>query len=704
MKRAKASRGKPLSPKAKPRVTPTKASPIQPPAPPASHTVKLTAAKGRPMLVWAGKRPLTQVTAFPAQHIETFDPSGQFKTRRWPDWPAHYPEGGLLFHGDNKEVLAHLLANGFRGKIDLVYIDPPFDSGANYVREVSLRGSTAATRIGGEAYTIGEQVQYTDIWGNDAYLQFMYERLLLLKELLADGGSVFVHCDHRRNHQIRFLLDEAFGAGGLVSEIIWRSTTFTGSSKAIANKYPTNHNTIYWYKKGEHYTFNKVREDYKEEYIARFTNPDNDSNGPWQSVSLKTYSEETFERLKAEGRLISPQRPGAGWRFKFYLSDAKGKVVETLWLGLEQEPIAVERVSGSDGSSSVWLDINMANAMAQERTGYPTEKPDDLVARIVEAHSNANQIVLDCFVGSGTTAAVAQKLGRRWIGCDINKGAVQTTSKRLQTIIQEQLAARSEATQQRLPGADSEDGGPPAPAQLGFSIWRVNDYDLQIQHNEAVNLACEHIGVQRTRSDPFFDGTLGRGLVKIVPFDHPLSPVDLEELRRELDSRPDEDRPVTLVCLGIEIAAQAWIEDWNRLRKGKSAVNRVTVIELRTDAKYGQFIRHEPAKARVKARIKGTTLHVDIEDFVSPTIVQRLHDQAGVLKPTIDDWRSMVDCVMIDPHYDGTVFNVGLSDIPETKTDLVSGSYELPAPPAGSTVAVKIIDMLGEEVVLAEQI
>ncbi|MFN2544809.1 MAG: site-specific DNA-methyltransferase, partial [Actinomycetota bacterium] len=144
--------------------------------------MKVTAAKGRPMLTWVGKRPLSHVTAFPAQHVETFDPTGQLTPSRteemWSDWPAAYPKGGLLFHGDNLEVLAHLLANGFRGQVDLIYIDPPFDSGADYVRRVSLRGRKEAAKLEGEGYTLGEQIQYTDIWANDNYLQFMYERLL----------------------------------------------------------------------------------------------------------------------------------------------------------------------------------------------------------------------------------------------------------------------------------------------------------------------------------------------------------------------------------------------------------------------------------------------------------------------------------------------------------------------------------------------
>ena len=348
---------------------------------------------------------------------------------------------------------------------------------------------------------------------------------------------------------------------------------------------------------------------------------------------------------------------------------------------------------------------------------YPTEKNETLIERIIRASSNTGDIVLDCFVGSGTTTAVAQKLGRRWIGCDINNGAIQTTSKRLQTIIQEQLEAdkKRPLTLPLSPSGRGKEGESLAaemsasyqenlPAQSSFTIWRVNDYDLAIQHNEAVNLACEHIGVERTRTDAYFDGTLGKSLVKIIPFGHPLAPLDLEELKRELDARPDEDRPFIVVCLGMEIAAKAWIEDWNRLRKGKNAVNKISVIELRTDPKYGKFMKHEPARAKVKISRKKDKLSIEIEDFISPMIIERLQQQAGLLKPRIDDWRAMVDCVMIDTAYDGKVFNVVLSDVPEKKTDYVLGSYELPAPGDEMTIAVKIIDMLGEEVLVSRKI
>jgi hypothetical protein len=325
-----------------------------------------------------------------------------------------------------------------------------------------------------------------------------------------------------------------------------------------------------------------------------------------------------------------------------------------------------------------------------------------LLTRLISAASDPGQLVLDCFIGSGTTAVVAQRLGRRWIGCDINKGAIQSTMKRVQTIIQEQIEAQEKATQQGKLIESAEDAL--QPASLAFAVYRVNDYDLQIQHNEAVNLACEHIGIERKRSDPYFDGTLDSKLVKITPFNHPLSPLDLEELKNELKARPEEDRHIVVVCLGKEMAVDAWLEDWNRLRRQGRVPNRIEVIELRTDPKYGKFFVHKPARAELKIRRMKDKIVVEIEDFLSPTIIERLNAQEGVLKPQITDWRSMVDSVMVDTAYDGRVFNIALSDVPEKKTDLVEGRYELPAPDGPTSVAVKITDMLGEEVLVVKDV
>ena len=602
-----------------------------------NEQIGVTPAKGRPMLSWVGKRPLAQVTAFPAQHVETFDPAGAADLRGvdlWAGWPDRYPRGGLLFHGDNKEVLANLLANGFRGRVKLIIIDPPFDSGADYVRRVRLRGVTGIAKIDGEGYTLGEQIQYTDIWVNDNYLQFMYERLLLLKELLAEDGSIYLQCDYRRVHQLRFLMDEVFGDNHLLNEVVY-GYRIQGIAQ---NFWARKHQTLLFYRKGDTYTFNPEKE--RVFYNKPFIDTKRDDEG--------RYYNDVF--------------------------------VRDVWDCDYTKPF----ISGSS-----------------EYLGFPTQKSEGLLMRIIRASSNPGDLVLDCFIGSGTTASVAQKRGRRWIGCDINKGAIQTTSKRLQAIIQKQITVKAKNAQDKL--VDSEDV-PTEPAQLSFTIWRVNDYDLQIQHNEAVNLACEHIGIQRTRSDQFFDGVLGRDLAKIVPFNHPLSPLDLDEIQRELRARPDEDRNITVVCLGKELAADAWMEDWNRLRTGSNAVNRIKVIELRTDPRYGKFFEHKPALAKVSIARRDGQIHVEIENFISPTIIERLDQQAGILRPQIEDWRQMVDCVMIDPSFDGEVFQVALSDLPEKKGDFVAGTYALPAPDGSTVVAVKIIDMLCEEVLVTKRV
>jgi len=683
-------------------VTPTPAT-VAAPAPTPS-TVTVTRAKGRPMLVWVGKRPLSQLTAFPAQHIESFSAGETPPAVRscWQEWPAGYPQGGLLFHGDNKEVLTHLLANGFRGKVNLVYIDPPFDSGADYVRKVTLRGATGSAKVDGEQYALGEQIQYTDIWANDNYLQFMYERLLLLKESLHPSGSIYVHVDARKVHQLRYLLDEVMGEDAFRNQVAWKRTSAHSGARQFGavtdyvlfytadpavNTWNQQFQEITETHRARHYRHTDERGVFA---VGELTAPGlrhGPSGESWRGFSPSSMGRHwarvpsELDRMDSQGLIYWPEHMGAWPRFKRYESDLVGRAC-----------------------TDFWDDVDPINMVGLERENYPTQKPESLLARVIRSSSSPGDLVLDCFIGSGTTAAVAQKLGRRWIGCDINKGAIQTTAKRLQTIMREQvstIAAAHESDRQGTLLDTQPEGEQPAfpPTQLAFSTWRVNDYDLQIQHNEAVNLACEHIGVQRFRTDRFFDGTLGPRLVKVVPFTHPLSPVDLEELKRELDSRPDEDRHVVMVCLGRELAAQQWIDDWNRLRKGKQSANRIEAIELRSDSRYGGVIRHEPARARVSVVRRGATLLVTVNDFVSPSIVERLRLQAGVLQPSIEDWRSMVDCVMIDPAYDGRVFNVVLSDTPERRDDLVEGTYQIPATDGPTTVAVKVIDMLGEEVV-----
>ncbi len=663
--------------------------------------VKLSAAKGRPMLQWVGKKPLSRVTAFPAQLAETFDPSGELQTANGEQ------RTGNLYYGDNKEVLAHLLANGYRGKVDLIYIDPPFDSGADYVRKVTLRGKSALAKLEGESYSLGEQVQYTDIWANDNYLQFMYERLILLKELLREGGSIWLHCDWHKSHMIRCVADEVFGPDSLHNEIVWKRT----GGRSDSTTFNHIHDVVFFYTKGEGMCFKAQYVPHDPAYIEKYyTYTEKDgrryatidatqaglrkgaSGEPWKGFSPGSkgnhwkFHPSELDRLDADGRIYWPRKDGGWPRLKSYLDDLKGAAIST-----------------------IWTDLKAVNSQAEEREDYPTQKPETLLERIISSCSNGNDLVLDCFIGSGTTAAVAQKLGRRWIGCDINKGAIQTTSKRLQGIIREQLAEQEQAAAKAkgdLFGGESTDKNVHAtPAAFSFRSHRVNDYDMAIQHNEAVALACEHIGVQRTKTDSYFDGTQGKRLVKIIPFNHPLSPTDLEQLKGELKAREKEERDILLVCLGKEMACESWLADWSRLRKRGDVPNKIEVIELRTDPKYGKFMTHTPASAKVSVKRKDGELHITIEDFTSPTIIERLDSQdSRLFKAHVTDWRVLVDCVMIDPAYNGQSLNIALTDLPEKKTDLVSGNYVIAAPNETTTVAVKVVDMLGEEVVVITEV
>ena len=608
--------------------------------------VEIKPAKGRPMLTWVGKCPLRNVIAYPAQLVETL--SEEVEVERlspnvdWSDWPQMFPKGGLLFHGDNKDVLAYLLANGFRGKVNLVYIDPPFNSGADYVRKVNLRGLVSTAKVDGAGYELGEQIQYTDIWANDNYLQFMYERLMLIKELLSDDGSIYLHCDWHKSHHLRCLLDEIFGSEQIRNEIIWKRTSARSDSKTFNHI----HDTILLYSKGSEIRWNRLLLPNPEDYLERYYNYSdgdgrrfmalnltapglrNGSTGlPWRGFEPRTqsnhwkYTIDNLEQLDQEGKIYWPDKDGGWPRLKRYLDQAEGRAIQ-----------------------SIWDDIYTVNSQAIERTDYPTQKSEDLLERIILSSSYPGDLVLDCFIGSGTTSTVAQRLGRRWIGADINKGAIQTTTNCLQSIILEQSSDPIDAH-----GVLPEDEREPQPCQLSFSIYRINDYDLQIQHNEAYKIAIEHLGMTGTPTDAFFDGVLGKRLVKIIPFNHPLTPLDLEEIKNELANRPEESRGIVVVCLGKELHVDAWLEDWNRIRRQRDFPNKIEVIELHSDPRYGGFFVHEPDEAVVRFERADGYVMVTIENFLSPTIIQRLEQQSigPLLRPQITNWQAMVDSIMI---------------------------------------------------------
>lgn len=413
------------------------------------------------------------------------------------------------------------------------------------MRKVQLRGPRGTAKQEGESYTLGEQIQYTDIWANDNCLQFMYKRLLLLRELMAETATIWMQCDLRRGHYLKCTMDEVFGNEHVVNQVVWERPDTHSDVGQGAKHLGTIHDTMLLYSRGVSYTWNDLFSPLPEATVEKWyrnVEPGTgrrynkaDITGPggavkdnpvyeWRGITQPwRFSKERMARLDEEGRIVYTES-GMPYQRR-YLDESRGVPMQ-----------------------DVWEDIAMVRGIQRRDEGaYPTEKPELLIQRVLEINSNPGDLVLACCAGSGTAAAVAQKLGRRWIACDTNEGALQTTAKRLQTIMEMQRQDGAQQTPSlQLDEQVVETGAPPA--QLGFTVWRGNDCGLAIQHNEAVNLACEHIGIERTRSDSHFDGVRRKKLVKIIPFGHALSPLDLEELKRELEARPDEDREITVVC------------------------------------------------------------------------------------------------------------------------------------------------------------
>jgi DNA modification methylase len=379
-------------------------------------------------LEWDGKPEVVERLTLPFQTVETINESRATRERDSGalfGGDSHTAERNLLVWGDNKLVMTSLLED-YAGQIKLIYIDPPFATGDDFVIRLQLGDSTLVKEP-----SILEEHAYRDTWGSGypSYLSMMYERLVLMRELLASDGTLYVHCDWRVNSYLRLVLDEIFGVDKFMAEIVWKRTI---GATSIADRYRTQTDSILVYTKTDSYTFNEQFTKDKlsqEEIEAKFPlidpergryctdNLANPDVRPTLTYEYKGYkppakgwaiSLTKMEKWDAEGRLHFPKDKTQRIRRKRFLSEWPGSPVQNLW-----------------------DDLSPLQSQARERTGYATQKPETLAERIIKASSNEGDLVLDCFVGSGTTAAVAEKLGRRWIACDLGRFAIHTTRKRL---------------------------------------------------------------------------------------------------------------------------------------------------------------------------------------------------------------------------------------------------------------------------------
>jgi adenine-specific DNA-methyltransferase len=626
---------------------------------PDQYTFDYEPIRGYPELRWTGKRPFRGTSYFPAQLKESHGDT----VEGWRN---------KIYWGDNLQVMSHLLRE-YRGKVRLIYIDPPFDSKADYKKKIELRGASASSDT-----SAFEEKQYSDIWTNDEYLQFMYERLILMRELLAEDGSIYVHCDWHKSHYIRMILDEVFGPSYFLNEIAWQRFNF----RADGLKFGAVHDTIFLFVKGTKYVFNKQYIPLREEYISsHFRTDENGRLFRLDNLTAPLHSS-AGKALYFGDQLIKPPA-GTMWRFaQEGISELWSK--QRIVIPENGVPQIVRYLDETEGQAvhSMWTDMRSINSQSDERLDYPTQKPEALLERIIKASSNPGDLVFDCFMGSGTTQAVAMKLGRRFLGADINLGAVQTTTKRLLGVAQELEGASPEL------GLGEDEA--PTKRYSGFEVYTVNNYDFFRNEVQARELLIEALEIQALPGNSLWDGELDGWMVKILAINRLATAADLNPLLSQLDykawdrrARENPGKPVErikLVCMGHDPELKAvFLKEMDT----HGFKVEVAVLDILRDKAELQFRRDSEAKVVL------TKKKLEIKRFYPMNLLQKL----SLEKTKVEDWRELVDSVYVDWNYDGAVFSPALVDIPE-KNELVKGVYEIPE--GAGTVRVKITDLISE--------
>lgn len=329
-----------------------------------------------------------------------------------------------LIWGDNLLAMQALLAQGYEGKINLIYIDPPFDSKADYSHKMIIEGNEFTKEP-----SVIERLAYKDTWagGTDSYLDMLYPRLQLMKRLLAEDGSIYVHLDWHVGHYVKIILDEVFGNALFRNEIIWQKLT---AAKSQSDAFPNIHDSIYVYSRTSKSTFNRQYVTKSEKLLKTHYRYTDEKTG--KRYSLADFTQKGQGKPRRFGDTVLEPPSGKHWIWTQERIDEgmrNGEIVFSA-SGL---PYVKRYYEDSKGNvaEDIWLDIIPLNPMAKERAGYETQKPEALLDRIIRASSNESDLVADFFAGSGTTGAVAEKLGRRWIMCELGKVGIQVTRARM---------------------------------------------------------------------------------------------------------------------------------------------------------------------------------------------------------------------------------------------------------------------------------
>jgi len=463
-------------------------------------------------LVWNGKTNEICNIVLPFQTIEQVD-EPRIETNSQTSIFDLYDERGRqisgwtnkLIWGDNKLILSSLKNGPLReeieknGGIKLIYIDPPFDVGADFSMEIE---------IGDDSFTkkpnVLEEIAYRDTWGkgSDSFISMIYERLVLMRDLLAEDGSIYVHCDWRVNSYIKNILDEIFGRASFRNEIIWHYQTYQGQVK---NYFPRKHDTILLYAKSNNPIFHLLKDDNPEQTIDftrwnMYLNENNEitgSNYPKTDSRFNGY----YNRFIKENH----RKPGPD----DVIFKIEGNTIDSVW--------DIKAVDPKD---------------LKEKVDYPTQKPEKLLSRIIKASSNKNDLIADFFCGSGTTCAVAEKLGRKWIGADLGKFGIHTTRKRM---IEVQRQLKEEGKDYRA--FEILNLGKYERAHyIGINLnLKEEEIQAQIAHKERdfVSLILSAYKAEKIQNFECFHGKKAGRFVAVGPVNLPVTRLYVEEIIQE---------------------------------------------------------------------------------------------------------------------------------------------------------------------------
>ena len=557
-------------------------------------------ARGQALLSFAGRRMPDHLPLFEVSTVEEVRPPA-LVSENLPgiDELRTLVSPGILLHGDCLSACAYLKANNI--KVDMVYIDPPFASGANYAKKVLMRN--ASENPLDSVDSIGEEIMYGDIWQKEDFLNWFYERLLAIRETLSETGSIYVHLDRSIGHYGKVLMDEIFGDENFQNEIIWKRT----SARSDSQTYNHIHDVLFFYSKSETFTWNPQYTDHDEKYEEERYCYDDGDGRKYQLTDMTSPNPRHTMMYVWKGF----QSPEKGWRFQRSTMaelDAQGKI----WYPDDKtkRPRLKRYLDESKGRplDSVWMDVFPVNSQADERLNYPTQKPEDLLARIIQASSISGMTIADFFSGSGTTATVAHKLGRRFIASDIGLNAIQTTRDRL------------------------------VAAGAAFDVLKIQD-GIRLFRNPAQTMAKIFSLVEgyKRREDlelgEFWDGGLpgsgGRYIpIKFVGLQERLTPelVDyyIEEIcQLETDERAEGVR--ILFAHRDPAVDQAYID--KRLRDSKRTALKVELISLNQllEKKAAGLFTPDSAIVDVKATGKGKW-EVTIQQFFSGYLHNKIEE------------------------------------------------------------------------------